>query len=171
MNAAVGIVAGLLVAHIRLHLGLSGHKLLLWLTPVVAARLLLKSPLGTTAGSLSAACSSLAVGGNLAGGVLLLPLVGVAGAIVDCAVGFAERRVLPAWLLVPLIASAGAGAGLVCAVKRVLLPVFRAHTVAGLAGPPARLLSYAFFGLLAGLVGAVIAAAVHRTGLRGGKSE
>lgn len=161
-SAAVGVIAGLVVSHVRLHLGLPGHKVLLWLTPIVIARVLLKHPFGATVGVLSVACTSLALGENFAGGILFLPLVGIAGAIVDGAVAFAQKRHLPSILMVPLVGAAGATAGLACAVKRMLAPVVHTHVIFGLTGPPARLLSYAFFGLLAGLIGAGVAVIVRK---------
>ena len=168
-NMAVGVLAGLAVAHLRLGLGLPGHKLLLWMTPVVVARLLARHPLGAAAGALSAAGVSLGFGGNFAGNVLLLPLVVVAGALIDGCVAFADRRRLPVLLRVPLVGVAGMTAGLVCAMKRLLVPVVHTHALFGLADLPARMVSYAVFGLVAGLVGATVAVAIQ-TLMRRGRS-
>jgi hypothetical protein len=88
----VGVAAGLAAAHIRLHLGLPGHKALLLMTPVVFARLILRSPVGATGGMLAAALSSLAAGGGVIGATLHLPLVAVAGGMFDVAIGLAERK-------------------------------------------------------------------------------
>ena len=160
-NAAVGVLAGLAIAHVRLHLGMPGHKVLLWLTPIVAARLLARHPLGAATGALAAACVSLGLGGRFAGGILLLPLIGVAGAVFDGFILFAEKRQLHGWLVVLLAGAGGLAASLVVVLKRILLPQFRTHIVLGVSGPPAQILSYAFFGLLAGLVGAAAAVAVR----------
>ncbi|HUW58665.1 MAG TPA: hypothetical protein VMZ92_18660 [Planctomycetota bacterium] len=157
VNLAVGVLAGLAAAHVRLGLGLPGHKLLLWMTPIVAARLLSRHPLGGTAGACAAGCTSLAFGGNLAGGILLLPLVGVAGAVLDGAAAFAEHRRLSRWLLVPLLGLGGTTAGAVCALKRLLTVTFNRHVMFGFGDVTTRLMSYALFGLIAGTVGAGLA--------------
>ena len=159
-SAAVGALAGLICAHARLHLGLPGHKALLWLAPIVAARLLGRHPVGATAGASAAACASLASGGNLAGGAMFLPLVALAGAVLDAIVAFAERWRLGPWRLIPLLGLGGLAANLLCAVKRLLVPLRAHHLILGISGPFATVLSYAFFGLLAGLIGAGVAASV-----------
>jgi len=160
--AAVGVIAGLLAAHVRLHAGLPGHKALFWMAPVLAARLLYGHPAGATAGACAAALTSLAFGGNLAGGALYVPLVALAGGLLDAAAAWAGRRTLPAWLLVAFFGAAGAAGNLLCAVKRMLVPQRAPHELLGLAGPLAQVLSYALFGLLAGLIGATVATSAAR---------
>ena len=161
-NAAVGVLAGILIAHVRLHLGLPGHKALLWMTPIVVARLLCRHPAGATAGASAAALTSIALGGHLAGGILFVPLVAVAGAVLDVCVGFARRVGLSPWALVPLLAAAGAGANVVCGIKRLLLPQWNYHVLLGLSGPWALLAAYALCGLAAGLTGAVIGSSIGK---------
>ena len=109
-----------------------------------------------------AACASLAVGGHLAGGILFLPLVAVAGVVLDVAVAFADHRQLAAYWLVPLMGLAGMAANLVCCFKRLLVPLRAPHLVLGLSGGWACLVSYAVFGLLAGLTAAALAILARR---------
>jgi len=164
--AAVGAAAGLLAGQLRLHLGLPGHKVLFWLTPVLAARLILSGPAGATAGALAAAVATAAVGGNLAGSAVHLPLVGLAGMILDVTAHVAERRRLAAVWAIPLMGLAGAAANLVCFAKRLLAPWWgeAGHTLWGVSVAP---FSYALFGLLAGLLGATAAWLVLRRARRG----
>ena len=161
-NVAVGVLAGLAVAHIRLGLGLPGHKVFLWMTPIIISRLLARHPLGATAGALSAGCVSVGLGGNFAGGLLFLPLVGVAGMLVDVCITFADRKRLAAWLLIALVGMSGMAASVLCAGKRLLVPVVHTHVVLGLSGPLGRILSYAMFGLAAGLVGGSVALGIRK---------
>ncbi len=160
--AAVGLLAGLAAGHVRLHLGLPGHKALFWMVPVVAARLVLRSPGGAAAGAVAAGFTALAVGGRFAGAAGHLPVAVLAGGVLDVAIGWAERhRLGPLWT-VPLVGAAGVAANLVMLAKRLMGPLFEWHQVLGLTGGPARLVSYAAFGLVAGLAGAAIAFAALR---------
>jgi len=159
-NAAVGVMAGVVLAHVRLHLGVPGYRALLWLTPVLLARLVSGCPIGATAGATAAACTSLALGGNLAGGLLFLPLVAVAGAVGDAAVLLAGRLGLGPWTQIPVIGVAGMAANGLCAIKRLLVPVGRYHVFFGVGEPWSRLVSYGAFGLAAGLIGATLAAII-----------
>lgn len=92
VSVAVGVIAGLFIGTVRLGLGLAGHKSLFWMTPVIIARLLGRCKAGTTAGALSAAFTTLAVGGRLAGGVLGLGLIGFAGIVLDVVINSLEKR-------------------------------------------------------------------------------
>lgn len=162
-SAVVGIVAGLLMAHVRLHLGLAGHKALFWMIPIIAARLAIRCPAGATTGALAAAVASLGFGGYFAGGVAYLPLAGVAGILLDFTVGFAERHRLAALWTIPLVCGAGLLANLVCFVKHFVPPAsLKPHLFLGLSGPWGSLVSYAVFGLLAGLIGATVGCAARR---------
>jgi len=103
-SVAVGVIAGLLVAHVRLNLGLPGHKALLWLPPILAARLLGRCRIGAAVGSAATGCTTFALGGNLAGGPLGLPLLVIAGIFLDLVIGALENRKTPVWLVVPTVA-------------------------------------------------------------------
>ena len=160
-NAAVGVLAGVAAAHIRLGLGMPGHKAMFWIIPVLLARLAYRHPLGATAGAGAAACTSLALGGHLAGQALFLPLVAAAGAVLDTAVLFAERRKLGIFWLIPVLGVAGTAANALCLVKRMLAPRPHVHWLLGLADPWASVVSYAAFGLLSGLTAAILAGIVR----------
>ena len=170
-NISVGVLVGIGIAHVRLGLGMPGHKVFLWMAPIVFARVLARHPVGAAAASVSAATVTLGLGGNFAGNLLLLPLVGVAGGIIDACIAFAERRGLPGYMTVALVGFGGMFGGMVCAVKRLLVPIVHTHVVFGLVGVPARLLSYAIFGLLAGLVGATAAVTLSARRRRPGPQQ
>lgn len=158
ISLLVGVLAGLLAAHLKLHLRMPGHLALLWMTPIVAGRLLTRHPVGGSAGACAAAFTSLAFGGRLAGGPAWLPLVGVAGVVIDLAAAFIANHHLKIWLAVPIMGLAGVGGNLVCAIKRLLAAQYHSHLLLGLSGPAASIVSYAIFGLLAGVTGAILAA-------------
>ncbi len=162
VNISVGILAGLFLAHFRLGLGMPGHKALFWLMPVIAARLLRPHVIGAAAGACTAAVTSMAFGGNLAGGVLFIPLVAIAGGLIDVIMLWNSRLKLSPWLLIPLLGVGGMSANLICAIKRILAPQFNQHQLLGLSGIPAQIVSYAIFGLLAGLAGATLAVLASR---------
>jgi len=159
---AVGVLAGLAAAHVRLHAGLPGHKALLWMAPVVAARLVFPSVAGATAGAVTAALAALAAGGSLAGGATGLPAVGLAGMLLDGAIGLAERRRWSAAWTVPLVALAGMAANALMLAKRLTMPLLESHAAAGAPEVVLRLASYAAFGLAAGLLGAAAGYLVRR---------
>jgi len=164
--AAVGLLAGLMTAFmdsLHLGLGLPGHKVLFWMPPLIIARLLLAHPIGATAGAGTTAIACLGCGAHLAGSAAYTPLIILAGCVLDAAAGLAERRRLAAWLVIPLLGAAGAGGAMLCAVKRLLAPLLKTHLLLGaIPDPAASVIIYAFFGLVAGLLGAAIATGVLR---------
>ncbi len=163
VSVSVGVIAGCLAASVKLHLGLSGHKALIWMTPVIAARLLGQCRIGTTAGAFTAAFVSLGIGGNLAGGPLGLPLVSAAGALIDACIDRLEKHQASAVTTIVVVAFSAMLANLICCLKRLLAPTGIApHDILGSAGPLLRPLSYAIFGFLAGLVAAMTSIAVRR---------
>ena len=160
LSALVGAAAGALSAQVRLHLGLPGHKALLWVTPLVVARLTLGRGGEAIAAAVAAGQIALLAGGNLGGGAPLLPLLIVAGAVLDAACAVVQRcRLLwPATLA--LLGLAGAAANLLCSARRIGDAWF-AHTLS--AGIIRVTSSYAFFGLSAGVLGAAIALWIERS--------
>ena len=121
-SIATGVIAGLAMTHLRLNLGLPGHRAVFWMIPVIMARLLGKCPIGSTAGALAAGFTSLGLGGNIAGGLIALPLIGVAGILLDMAVGIIEKRHVPIIFAVVLIGFTALSANLICFIKRMLAP-------------------------------------------------
>jgi hypothetical protein len=150
---AVGVLAGIVVAYARTPVHLPGHKAMLWMVPVLAARLVTRTTAGASVGALATAITTVSLGGRIAGGAAMMPLIIAAGMILDLAVGIAERyrQVLFPGLLL-LILAGGIG-NLICFSKRVLEPV--GSMTAG--GNIREMLTVAgwhlFFGLLAGFVG------------------
>lgn len=145
------------MAHVRLNLGLPGHKALLWLAPIIVARVLGRCRAGATVGAAATAGATFAVGGHLGGGPLGLPLLVVAGVFLDLVTGALESGRIPAWLHVPAICGAATIANLICLTKRLLLPAgFGAHLLLDASGFWFQLASYAFFGLLAGLIATAV---------------
>ena len=153
ISLSVGVIAGCAAAFLKLHLGLPGHKAIIWMTPVIAARLLGRCRIAATAGAFTAAFVSLGSGGNLAGGLLGLPLVGAAGALVDACILKLENRKASAPTTILVVALAAMLANLICYGKRLLVPAGIApHDMFGSAAVLLRPISYALFGFLAGLI-------------------
>jgi hypothetical protein len=155
ISLSAGVIAGAMAACLKLHLGLPGHKALLWMTPLITARLLGRCRVGGTAGALTAAFVSISLGGNIAGDMLGLPLIGAAGALIDAAVVRVEKRKKSALATIAVIAFAAMAANLLCCAKRLLLPAgLTPHDTFGGLDVLMRPLSYALFGFLAGLIAA-----------------
>jgi len=159
----VGAAAGVLVAGVRLNLGLPGHKALFWIPVVIVARILSRCRVGATSGAAATALTTFALGGNLAGGPVGLPLVVVAGAFLDLVASSLERGKVPTRLHVPIIAAAAMLANLICLTRRLLLPAgFGVHLLFDASGFWFRFCSYAFFGLAAGLIAGIVAHRARR---------
>ncbi len=160
---AVGVITGLLVAAVRLNLGLPGHKALLWMPPIIVARLLGRCSGGATAAGAALVGTTFGAGGNLAGGFSGAPLILVACVFLDLVIHLLESREIAAWLQVPAVGAAGMFANLICLAKRLAVPSgFGAHLLLNATGFWWRLCSYAFFGLAAGLTGATVAHGLRR---------
>ena len=166
-SVSVGVLAGIATATIKLHLGLPGHKVWFWLTPVLTTRLLNRCSIGTTAGTLAAGATTLGLGGHLAGGLIGLPLIIFAGAFCDWVISrWDERNYSAAWII-PLVALLGMGANLLALVKRLFNPSDSAvHTLFGLSGWTCDLFSYLICGLIAGLTAGFLAWSIQRVSRR-----
>jgi hypothetical protein len=65
--------------------------------------------------------------------------------------------------MIPLLGAAGLLANLACFAKRAFPPsALKPHLLWGLSGPWASLVSYALFGMLAGLIGAALGGLLPR---------
>ena len=163
ISLSAGVIAGAMAACLKLHLGLPGHKALLWMTPVIAVRLLGRCRVGGTAGALTAAFVSISLGGNIAGDMLGLPLIGAAGALIDAVAVQVEKRKRSVLATIAVIALAAMAANLLCCAKRLLLPLgLTPHNAFGAMDMLMRPLSYGLFGFLSGLTGATAAHFLRR---------
>lgn len=161
-NAAVGILAGIAVTFAHTPLHLPGHKVVFWMAPVLATRLLTRSRAGASTGACSTAVTTFLLGGRLAGGAAMMPLVILAGAILDIAAANLDRRNAPIFRKILLLALAGAAGNLICFVKRLF------DGTGGLfaSSNPSDLLIaaiyYAFFGFIAAALGCGAAIGLKR---------
>jgi len=159
-SIAVGVLTGLVITQpfLKLHLGLSGHKAVFWMTPVLLARLIGRCKAGTTAAALAAAFTTFAFGGRLGGGLIGLPLIGLAGIIFDVVIGFIEKHNMPHFIAIPLISLTGMVANLIIMMKRLAnRPGVGPQQFFGLSGFWFDLCCYAFFGLVAGALAGSLA--------------
>ncbi|MBN2182281.1 MAG: hypothetical protein JW715_10230 [Sedimentisphaerales bacterium] len=149
-------MSGLFIALVRLNLGMPGHKAFFWMTPVLISRLHGRCRIGTTLGGLFAAITTYSMGAHLAGGVIGMPIIVAAAIILDWTVNFIEKNNFSGFKMILLLGIAGAAANLVCLSKRMILPAgLSPHFILGVSGTWFRICSYAFFGLLSGVVAAI----------------
>jgi len=106
--AAVGVLAGIAVTYARTPIHLPGHKALWWMVPVLATRLATRTSGGAMAGALATALTTLCLGGRLAGGVALMPLLIAGGFVLDVAARISQQRHLSPLHRALLFALAGA---------------------------------------------------------------
>jgi hypothetical protein len=158
VSISVGILSGLFIAMVRLNWGLPGHKAFFWMTPVLIARLRGGCKIGTTAGGLFAALTTYSLGANLAGGVIGLPIIVLAGLILDWAVNVLEKNKVSTGFMILALGFAGLAANVVCLAKRMILPTgLSPHFIFGLSGAWVTLYSYMFFGFLSGIAAVIFA--------------
>ena len=156
VSISVGVISGLFIALVRLNLGMPGHKAFFWMTPVLIARLRGGCKIGTTAGGLFAALTTYSLGANLAGGVIGMPMIVLAGMILDWTVNVIEKNKISGIAMILALGLAGIAANLVCLAKRMILPTgLNPHFIIGISGFWFKLFSYAFFGLLSGIVASI----------------
>ena len=154
---AVGILAGVAVAFLRTPLHLPGHKALFWITPALAVRLRTRARIGATLSTTATILTTLLLGGELGGGWSLLPLVSLAGLLLDLPANFAEQKHLSLKLSLLLFATAGLLANTLVFLKHLTDP----HTT------PVSLettwLSHTLFGLLAATLATLTTLAKRKT--------
>jgi hypothetical protein len=152
--AAVGVLSGVVVAYARTPIHLPGHKALWWMAPILAARLATRARAGASVGALAAALTTLSLGGRIAGGIVELPLVILAGIMLDLGVQFVERRDFQLWRRLLLLGLAGLVANGLCLVKRLFDPMGAFFSTGNMDDLLTAAGSYALFGFFAGLLGA-----------------
>jgi hypothetical protein len=151
---AVGILSGIMVAYVRTPMHLPGHKAVFWMVPVLAARLITRTSAGASVGALATAATTLSLGGRIAGGIAMMPLVILAGVVLDITAQYVERNKFAWWKSLLILAMAGLVGNLICFIKRLFDPMgafFSAGNVEDLFLAGAL---HAAFGLFAGLLGA-----------------
>jgi hypothetical protein len=170
LTVLVGAAAGAAAAMIRLHLGLPGHKAMFWMPPLLAARLALGRGGEAIAGALAAGEAALLAGGNLGGGMPLLPLLIAVGVVLEAACALLQRWRPAPPAAIALAGLACAGANLLCSVRRIGDTLFAQASLAAFTRTAA---SYAFFGVLAGVAGGTVAMAIARArrGSNAGRSS
>lgn len=155
-SVSVGVFAGLFVSKVRLGLGMPGHKFFFWMTPVLIARLLNGCRIGTAAGGLSAALITYSLGGNLAGGLTGLPLIGISGLIMDWMVDISCKNKTSGAKMMLTVGLAAMMANMLCLAKRMMLPTgLNPHFIFGVSGFWFKVSSYMFFGFASGIVAAI----------------
>lgn len=148
--AAVGALAGVMVAYARIPLHLPGHKALFWIPPILTARLLTRLRFGALVGALATVVTTFSLGGRLSGGGAGMSLVILAGIVLDAAASLARPLRPTGWRLFILFASAGALANLVCAAWRLFEPYGQFRSTGNIEELRWVALSHATFGLAAG---------------------
>jgi hypothetical protein len=167
VSISVGVMAGSFIALVRLNLGMPGHKAFFWMTPVLIARLRGGCKVGTTAGGLFAALTTYSLGANLAGGLVGMPMIVCAGMILDWTVNFLEKNKISGGIMILVLGLSGIAANLVCLAKRMILPTgLSPHFIFGVSGFWFKLFSYAFFGLISGVVAAISVKLIKRKQLQ-----
>lgn len=163
VSLSAGVIAGCLATSLKFHLGLPGHKALFWMTPVIAARLAGRCRIGTTAGALTAAFVSFGLGGNMAGDAVGLPLIALAAAMIDACIIHLEKRKTSTLAAIVAVAFGAMLANLICCAKRLLIPAgLGPHDIVGGEELFLRLISYGFFGFLAGFIAAASVYLIRR---------
>ena len=158
--AAVGIIAGIVVAYAQTPLHWPGHKAVFWLAPVLASRILTRARAGATVGASATITTTLLLGGRLAGGVAMMPLVILGGFLLDLAV-IQSHRLHVSVAKVALLLAAATAANLICLIKRLFEPVGSYFSAANLHDLFNSAASYALFGFLAGLLGIAAASGIR----------
>jgi hypothetical protein len=165
ISAVVGVFVGLFVSIVKLHIGVPGHKAVLWMTPILVTRLASRCKIGATVGSCSTAFTVFALGENLAGGIIGLPLIGLAGVILDYTVRMIEKVKFPVFLSILTLGFGAMTANIICLGKRLGMPLLAGtHAFFIYSDLLSRLISYALCGLLAGMLAAVMYFSVRQYG-------
>ena len=149
--ASIGVLAGLAVTYCRTPLHWPGHKVVLWMVPVLAGRLVTRTRAGASVGVVGLIVTTLVLGGQLGGGAVMMPLVFFAGVMLDAAAGIVERQKLSAWSALPLLALAGVAGNLICFIKRLFDVTGQVVSAGGRQELLEAAGSYAVFGVLAGV--------------------
>lgn len=159
---AVGVLAGITVAFARTPIHLPGHKAIWWMAPILATRLVTRTGAGASLGAFVTAITALSLGGRIAGGIAMMPLVILAGVVLDAGVQIVQRHPFAHWQQVLFLAMAGAAGNLICFVKRLFDPMGAFFSAGNFKDMLTAAGSHAIFGFLASLLGAAAGFALLR---------
>jgi len=152
--SAVGVLSGIVTAYARTPLHWPGHKAIFWMAPILAARLVTRASAGASVGALATAITTLFLGGRIAGGITLMPLIILAGVVLDLGVQLGERHRSSLGRRILLLVLAGLIANLICFVKRLAEPMGAFLSPGNLDDLLVAGSSHAIFGCISGLLGA-----------------
>lgn len=110
---------------------------------------------GASISVLATIFTTLLLGGQLAGGALMMPLVAFAGITLDVAGHLAERRRFSVPSALVLWTMAAVAGNLICLIKRLFDPVGQMFSTGNIRDLLQSAASYALCGLIAGLCGAI----------------
>jgi hypothetical protein len=154
---SVGIIAGLGVTHVHLHLGIPGHKAWFWIPPIMAARFITRCRIGATAGALSMLCTTWGLGGHLAGGLIGMPFIAFVAMVWDAIIVHLEKPPIRWFVVLPSMVGLAVMGNAFAFGKRLLVPSgMQAIHLWGFSGPWFSFVSYLICGLIAGIGTAVI---------------
>jgi hypothetical protein len=153
---AVAILSGIAVTYARMPLHLPGHKVLFWMAPLLATRLLTRTAAGSSVGAIVVLATTLSLGGRIAGGPFFAPLIVPAAALLDLTVAMCQRRNYPLWRRAVLLSIAGMLGNLCCSIKQILEVSAIAPSPGQLSDMLVAVGSYALFGLIAGTLGGAV---------------
>ena len=159
--AMIGLLSGVFAGAVRLHLGLAGHKILLWLPFVLGTRIIFKWPAGCSIGAFGAVIGNILSGDSFGSAAIIMPLAVFCGGFIDIAIKSLQSRNFLIHLAVMSVMGANFNI-LLFGVRSLCGYLFRSHNFAGLCGVEAMLASYAFFGFLAGMTGAIAGRSLSR---------
>lgn len=153
LMSMVGILAGIAVSAVHAPLHLPGHKALFWLTPIIAARLLNRMRWGASVSTLTCGLTTLALGGNLAGGPVMMPVIACTGIALDFAINLLERANASRLKLFISLSLIGCMINLLCMAMRLLMPGGFQPSTGDSQSMWVFLSSHGLFGAIAGFMG------------------
>ncbi len=161
-SLAIGLLAGLLVTYVRTPLHMPGHKVIFWMAPALACRLVTGARAGASVSVLGTIVTTMLLGGQLAGGWMMMPLVLLAGFTLDAAAGVANRFSSRPWTALAFLAMAGTAGNLICFIKRLFDPVGELFSRANIQDLLTAAAYHAMFGFMAGVIGGICSWRLHK---------
>jgi hypothetical protein len=155
---AVGVFAGIIVSAFRLNLGMPGHKALFWMVPVLTMRMIGKTKGGVSVGAAAVLLTTYGTAGHLGGGPFGMPLILLGAVILDSVIGFLERKRFSFAFYTATVSLAAMICNLLCMVKKLFVSDgFGVHLLLNNSSFWFRFASYAFWGLISGVIACFMA--------------